>query len=85
MALRKIVLLIFKPFLFIKEFMQSYAIKYRNTFNETLECSWEYNYISLGILKKKETKKLPFKKRYRSRHPYQIIRESYQIPYVQTS
>lgn len=63
MGLRRIISLTFQPYLFVKEFMQSYALRYRNTFNETLECNWEHNYICLGILKKKETKKITFKKK----------------------
>ncbi|PIB29652.1 hypothetical protein BFP77_05760 [Maribacter sp. 4U21] len=62
--------------------MLIYALKYRNTFNETLESNWEYNYLSLGILKKKESKKTLFKKSDKVKERYNIIRDAYPVPYM---
>ena len=82
MGFYKNVSLVFKLYSYLKESMLSYALKYRNTFNETLECNREYEYISLGILKKKENKKILFKKRNKVKSPYNIIRDAYQVPYA---
>lgn len=75
--------LITKPYRSIKQYMLTYALRYRNTFYETLESQREYNYLSLGILKKKENRKVVFKKNKKLRSPYHLLKDTYTLPNIE--
>ena len=66
----------------LAEFILSYAQKYRNTFNEVLECNLEYRYGSLGILKNNETKQSLFEKRDDIKYSYNTERDTEHIQYA---
>jgi len=80
---RKSISLISTPYLMLAEFILSYAQKYRNTFNEVLECNLEYRYGSLGILKNNETEKSLSEKRDNIKYSYNTKRDTEHIRYAQ--